>query len=87
MSSVIETPESEIWLGSMEIPDYVKDLMVLDALDKTPDEVRTNLQRTNPDGTTDTIPVMRIPLVDIGYPNQSDAEDAILSAMGYLERN
>ncbi len=72
-----------VWLSGMSLPQRVKGLMALDSKGISPESATTQLTKTEEDGTTLTIPVRRIPLIDIGYPTQDAADDAILRAMGY----
>lgn len=83
MASVFnaEAVDGFYWVSSLDLPDAIKGRMVLTSVvGRKSDEFETVMM----DG--ERLPVSRVPLVDIGYKDESAVYDAILQAMDYDAR-
>ena len=84
MESIVngEKVEGNYWLGQINAPKYVLDLVVLSQLNLTPESQRRTLVIDCKEHTA-----MAIPLIDIGFMDEDRIHDAILKGMGYGEDN
>lgn len=74
--------EGSYWLGQINAPKYVKNLIVLNRLGLEPEHQRVTLNISGEEVTC-----LKIPLVDIGFVDEDSIHDAILAAMGYAEEH
>jgi len=74
--------DGHYWLGQINAPKYVKDLMVLSSMNRTVEQQRRTLRIGE-----ETVSVVAIPLIDIGFKGEDRVHDAILKAMGYGEED